>query len=29
VQMIDKNACIDTANQLGIFITSVSSDKVL
>ena len=29
VQMINKNACIDTANQLGIFITSVSSDKVL
>ena len=29
VQMIDKNACIDTANHLGIFITSVSSDKVL
>jgi len=29
VQMINKSACIDTANQLGIFITSVSSDKVL
>ena len=29
VQMIDKSTCIDVANQLGIFITSVSSDKVL